>query len=336
LGRLGVLLSFNEVRSAERWMTNSGLRRQRCAMAAVVGAAALLAGCGGGEPIERFVARRLIVLGDETSVVTGEGRKYSVNALLAPDNLVIDCKGNPLWVQILANFYGLTFPCPGNTPVAVLMLASAGATVGSIPAQIDSVGGFVEKDLVTLLTGANDIFSQYTLVAAGTQSEAAATSVVRAAGEALAGQVNRIANSGGKVLISTVPDLSLTPFALAEEAATPGRAALLKRLTTEFNARLRINIINDGRRIGLLLTDETVQAVVRNPAGAGLVNVTNAVCSPSAAPTSCTSANLVTPPAAAASATAATYLWATDRLFSSSGQSLLGNLALTRATGNPF
>jgi outer membrane lipase/esterase len=317
-------------------MTNSWLGWQRCAMVAVVSAAAMLAGCGGGEPIERFVARRLIVLGDETSVVNSDGSKYSVNALLAPDNLLPDCKANPLWVQILANFYGLVFPCPGNTPVTVLMRAAAGATVSSIAAQIDSVGGFVEKDLVTLLAGANDIFAQYALVAAGTQSEAAAMAVMRVAGESLAAHVNRIANSGGKVLISTVPDLSLTPFALSEEAAAPGRAAILKRLTAEFNARLRINIINDGRRIGLLLTDEMVQAVVGNPAGAGLVNARDAVCLASAPPPSCTTATLVTPPAPAASATAATYLWANDRLFSSSGHSLLGSLALTRATGNPF
>ena len=317
-------------------MTNSGWGWRRCALVAAVCAAALLAGCGGGEPIERFVARRLIVLGDETSVVNNDGSKYSVNALVAPDNLLFDCKANPLWVQILANFYGLTLSqCPnGSAPVTVLMLAAAGAQVSSIPAQIDSVGSFVEKDLVTLLAGANDIFDQYTLVAANPQSESAATAVVRAAGEALAAQVNRIANSGGKVLISTVPDLSLTPFALSEDALTPGRAALLKRLTAEFNARLRINIINDGRRIGLLLTDETVQAVAKNPAAAGLANAKDAACG--LGPTSCTTEQLVHPPAPAASATAGSYLWATDRLFSSGGHSVLGSLALTRATGNPF
>ena len=319
-------------------MTNSGWGWRRCALVAAVCAAALLAGCGGGEPIERFVARRLIVLGDETSVVNNDGSKYSVNALVAPDNLLFDCKANPLWVQILANFYGLTLAqCPnGSAPVTVLMLAAAGAQVSSISAQVDSVGGFVEKDLVTLLAGANDIFNQYALVAANPQSEPAAIAVVREAGEALAAQVNRIANSGGKVLISTVPDLSLTPFALSEDALTPGRAALLKRLTAEFNARLRINIINDGRRIGLLLTDETVQAIAKNPIGAGFANARDAACIAGLGPTSCTTLTLVTPPAPAASATAGSYLWATDRLFSSGGHSLLGSLALTRATGNPF
>ncbi|MFZ2652379.1 MAG: SGNH/GDSL hydrolase family protein [Burkholderiaceae bacterium] len=307
---------------------------RRRARSAVLCAAALFAACSGGEPIERFVAQRLIVLGDETSVLTGNGGKHSVNALAA-DGVTLDCKANPLWVQILAGLYGLTFAqCPnGNAPVTVQTFAAAGAQVGGISAQVDSVGGFVEKDLVTLLVGANDILAQYALIGAGTQTEAGAVAVLTAAGEALAGQVNRIANTGGKVLISTVPDLGLTPFAIGQGTAN---ADLLTRLTREFNTRLRINIINDGRRIGLLLTDELIQAVVRNPAGVGLVNVRDGVCVAGLGPTECTTLTLVPVPAPAASASASTYLWANDRLFSAAGHSLLGNLALSRATGNPF
>lgn len=309
----------------------------RRALGAVLCTATLLLACGGGEPIERFVPRRLIVLGDETSVLEPNGAKYSVNALAA-DNVTLDCKANPLWVQILANFFGLTFgQCPNaGAPITALMFAAADATVASIPAQIDAVGGFVEKDLVTLLAGANDILAEYALVAAGTRNEAEAAAVLRGAGEALAGQVNRIANSGGKVLISTVPDLGLTPFALAEETASAGRAALLSRLTLGFNDNLRNRIINDGRRIGLLLIDETVQAVVRTPASAGLLNVKDAVCIAGLPRTGCTTLTLVAAPAPAASATAGNYLWANDRLFSSSGHSLLGSQAVSRAAGNPF
>ena len=309
---------------------------RRKAVSAVLSAAALLAACGGGEPIERFVAKRLIVLGDETSALESDGRKYSVNGFNTAD--APDCKVNPLWVQILSGVYNLSFAeCPNGSgvPVTALMFATPGATVSSIPGQIDAVGGFVDKDLVTLLAGANDILAQYALVVSGT-AESQAAAALKVAGEALAGQVNRIANSGGKVLISTVPDLGLTPFALSENATSSGRAALLTRLTKSFNDNLRNKIINDGRRIGLLLTDELVQAVVRNPAGAGLVDVTRAVCDPAFLPPACTTKTLVTPPGAAASASASTYLWANDRLFSSSGQSLLGSQAASRASGNPF
>ena len=65
-------------------------------------------------------------------------------------------------------------------------------------------------------------------------------------------QVTRIATSGAKVLLSTVPDLGLTPFGLAERAANTDtdRSALLTRLTARFNAKMRATIPNDGRMIG--------------------------------------------------------------------------------------
>jgi len=328
----------------------AGLRRR--AFGAVLGAACLLVGCGGGASRVAFVPLRLIVLGDETSVLNSDGSKYSVNALNAVDNSLLDCKGNPLWVQLLASAYGLTFSeCPnGTAPVTALIFAVAGAQVSGtdgIAAQIDRVGGFVEKDLVTVLAGANDIFAQYALIKSGSQPEGSCTeppnttctgamAVVHATGEALAAQVNHIADLGGKVLISTVPDLGLTPFARSEEALTPGRAATLSRLTKEFNVRLRLNIINDGRRSGLLLIDETVQAVVKTPLSYGLVNVKDAVCIAGLAPTECTTLTLVTAPPLFPPASASNYLWANDRLFSSSGHALLGNLAYSRSSNNPF
>jgi phospholipase/lecithinase/hemolysin len=159
---------------------------------------------------------------------------------------------------------------------------------------------------------------------------------LQAAGTALGSQVTRIANSGGRVLISTLPDVGLTPFAISEEAATPGRAAMLSRLSKVFNAYLRNGFIDDGRRIGLLLTDELFANVVKSPAGAGLVDVKHAWCDPAFPPPACTTNTPVPPPSAAASAPASTYLWAGDLLFGSSGHSLLGNQAVSRANSNPF
>jgi phospholipase/lecithinase/hemolysin len=315
------------------WMT----RR----LAAAVAFAALVASCGGGEPIERFVPTRLFVVGDETSVINSDGSKYTVNALVT-GTTTLDCIGNPLWVQLLANAYGLQFgQCPTITGAAVTAqdFAVAGAKVADISAQIDALGAFAPKDLVTVLAGANDVFEQYALlnttVNGVQQTEAVLTATLESRGEALAGQVNRVADSGGKVLISTVPDLGLTPFAVSQEALVPGSAALLSRLTKRFNAKLRIKIINDGRRIGLLLTDELIQALVRNPAGNGFVNVTLAVCSVPLTPvvtaaTACTANTLIT------GGDAATYLWAGDRLLGFNGQRLLGNLALSRTSNNPF
>ena len=300
---------------------------------------ALLVSCGGGEPIDRFVPTRLIAIGDETSVINSDGSKHTVNAVVT-GTTALDCKANPVWVQSLATAYGLQFAgCP-NTIGAVAtaqMFAAAGAKVADVAAQVTAVGAFAEKDLVPVLAGANDIFEQYALldstVAGVVQSEAVITARLEGLGEALAAQVNRIADAGGKVLISTVPDLGLTPFALAEDALLPGRAALLTRLTKRFNAKLRIKITNDGRRIGLLLSDELVQAVVRNPGGSGFTNVIAPACDVLVATvvTACTTATLV-----AGAVAPANYLWANDRLLGPNGHRLLGNLALTRAANNPF
>ena len=301
---------------------------------------ALLVSCGGGEPIDRFVPTRLIAIGDETSVINSDGSKHTVNALVTGTTNTLDCKANPVWVQSLATAYGLQFAgCP-NTAGAVAtahLFAAAGAKVADVAAQVTAVGVFAEKDLVPVLAGANDIFEQYALldstVASVVQSEAVITARLEGLGEALAAQVNRIADAGGKVLISTVPDLGLTPFALAEDALLPGRAALLTRLTKRFNAKLRIKITNDGRRIGLLLSDELVQAVVRNPGGSGFTDVIAPACDVLVAPvvTACTTATLV-----AGAVAPANYLWANDRLLGPNGHRLLGNLALTRAANNPF
>ena len=84
--------------------------------AAVAALAALLASCG-GESLVAFVPARLLVFGDQSSVITLEpvptqGKKYNINAVNADGTF--NCAGNPLWVQILATSYGLGFAeCPG-------------------------------------------------------------------------------------------------------------------------------------------------------------------------------------------------------------------------------
>lgn len=315
-----------------------GLTQRLWAYGRLFALAALLAACGGGEPIDRFVPARLIVLGDESSVVNPDGSKYTVNALVA-GTATLDCALNPIWIQGIASAYRLPLSqCPGTSTgsATALIYATAGARVADVAGQIDAVGGFGAKDLVTLLAGSNDVLAQYALLGTTVngvvQTESTLTAAVEGLGETLATQVNRVADAGGKILISTVPDLGLTPFARNEDALNPGRAALISRLTKRFNAKLRINIVNDGRRIGLLLTDELVQAVVKNPAGSAFVNVVLPACDAALAPavTACTTATLAT------GAGASDYLWANDRLLSPGGHRLLSNLALSRAANNPF
>jgi len=110
------------------------------------------------------------------------------------------------------------------------------------------------------------------------------------------------------------------------------RAALLSHLSARFNATMRATIVNDGRRIGLVLLDEYIQSVVAVVNGGGFTNVVNVVCDTTKAPTlpECTSLTLVS------GGSASTWLWADTTHLSSGGQQALGSLASQRAANNPF
>ena len=86
--------------------------------ATVFAAAVLLASCGGGEQVKKFLPGRVLAFGDETSRIESDGSKYTVNfesASTATPPLTKDCSQNPIWVQTVANAYSVPFPqCPGT------------------------------------------------------------------------------------------------------------------------------------------------------------------------------------------------------------------------------
>jgi len=316
--------------------------------AAALAAAALAASCGGGSTVSSFKASRLVAFGDEASLIVdlngdSNGAKYAVNATQSSTDPTLACGVNPLWIQSVATIYGLVFPqCnPQPTPVASptsRIRAAFGARAADLAAQIDaqqSEGALGAGDMVTVLVGENDVialYAQYPSV-----SEPDLTAQVEAAGAETGRQVNRIADTGAKVLLATTIDVGVTPFAIAERTAhaDTDRAALLTRLSARFNASLRSTITNDGRRIGLILLDELVSAVAKFPGLDGFTNVTDAVCDLSRStqtPPSildCTAQTLVTDGSAA-------YFWADDRHLSASAQNAFGALAISRAQNNPF
>ena len=324
------------------------LRRVALSVTAVV---ALLGGCGGGtSQIDPFIAERVIVFGDDYSVLTGSGpqpefeaggplgpdgpsgRKYSVNALNTAGD--VDCGIEPIWVQVVATRYALVFAECNPDGVAApqaKMYAQVGAQSADLATQIDALvaaGGIVDKDLVTVLIGANDVLSLYRQYP--TRSETELIEELKSRGEAVALQVNRLINLGARVLLATTPDLGLSPYALAEQAAhtDTDRAALLTRMTAAFNVRMRVGVINDGRYIGLVLADEMVQAMVKFPSNFGLRSATEAACT--VALPDCSSTTLIT------DATSITRLWADGTRLAYGGQLRLGVLAVDRAAGNPF
>ena len=315
----------------------------------ILACALLAASCGGGSQASTFRANRVLAFGDESSLIvdlssSGNGLKYAINGTVSATDPTVSCSLNPLWIQSVAKLYNLVFTqCNTATPPVASptsrIRATLGAKAADLPGQIDAqqaespIGA---GDISTVLVGENDVLSLYLQYPA--VSEATLTAAAETAGATVGAQVNRLADAGSKVLISTIVDAGVTPFAVNEKAAHADidRAALLTRLSARFNASLRATMVNDGRRIGLVLLDELVSAVAKlnglnvfTNSTLGACNLTKSTQSPPSI-LDCTDRTLIT----GASSTA--YLWADDRHLSAGGQASLGNLAATRAHNNPF
>lgn len=318
--------------------SKQGARSQGRALlsAMVLAVAAVVAGCGGGgSQIEAFKPNRIISFGDEASLITSEGKKYSINAVDTNTGLIV-CTANPIWVQTLASTFGLVYPNCNPDKLAVptgRMYSQSGAKVADVKTQIDNhftSGGFNAKDLVTVMVGVNDVLELYKEYPR--QSEAALKTLAGQRGRDLAAQVNRIANADGRVIIVSLPDLGVTPFALNERLTRPDtdRAKLLTALTQAFNDEMRANIINDGRLVGLVILDEEVDRLVRYPSAYGFANVTEQACQSTVSVPECSNRTLAT------NASGDTWLWANSTLLSPAGQARLASLAQSRAVNNPF
>jgi outer membrane lipase/esterase len=313
--------------------------RRLWAGAALVGAA-VLAACGGGtSQFEPFAAERYFAFGDETSVITPDGRKYAAN-VLRPDGQGINCTLNPSWVQLVARVYGFSFEaCPeeGATEFRALMRATAGAQLAEVNAQIDAqaaAGGFSRGDLATLMVGSNDVLALYAQYPA--RSVESLVAEARERGRGVGRAVNRMVDLGARVIVATIPDMGLTPFALAEKAAHNDidRAELLSQLSSALNEQLGVTVLLDGRFVGLVQADLIVRAIARAPFLYGVVNVTDGICTVPLP--DCTTATVRPGTTEGTLASPAAYLWADDTRLGYGAQVQLGNQAVGRARGNPF
>lgn len=325
------MMGWNGARRVRRMGRGTGL------LMAVI-ATLLVSACGGGSaPIQAFRPTRMMVIGDELSQLLPDGRKYTVNSLSSTG--AIDCTVHPLWVQTMAGAFGLTFPqCnPDNRTPSAEMYARAGAKAADAAAQVEqalAAGAFGERQIVTMYFGLNDILDLYAQFPARTADSIKAE--MRERGVALGQQVNRVARAGPAVIIVTAPDLGLAPFGADQNAAfpestNPTRSRLLSELTDAFNAGLRVSIINDGRLIGLVASDQMVRDL-RPPFASffGFTNLGDTLCPPTAPVLECTTATM------AAGSSPLTWGYATATLFSPGLQGRLGQIATSRAVRNPF
>jgi outer membrane lipase/esterase len=306
----------------------------------------LLTSCGGGtEQITPFEPKRLLVLGDEMSVLTKlppQGRKYSVNALQS-DAVTLDCVARPLWHQIVAYSFDFAYEeCnPSNlAETAAKVYAVPGAKVDDLAEQLERAreanGTLSNTDLFTVLIGANDVLDLYQRVYLPNPTTETYNEVIdelQARGRRLGQFINdltRLEVTGPKVIVSTMPLMNLTPYALQQVIARPDVPVLnsLSEFSQAFNTAMRVTIVNDGRFIGLVELDAILNAGVNNPSRYDLVNVTQAVCAVELP--NCDTNTLVP------NGDASTWLWASELWMGSTAHLNLGNFARSRALGNPF
>jgi phospholipase/lecithinase/hemolysin len=310
---------------------------------AALAVAATLASCGGGGLVEPFRPTRMLAFGDELSTLEADGRKHSINAFKVTDvtttpptesSTELDCVRNPIWTQFVASTFGLSLDrCQGTaTAPTGQSLARPGAKVADFALQIAAVQGAApsKSDVAVAMFGMNDILELYAQYP--TRSRDDLLGEVRVRGNAMGAQVNGLAQSGPPVVVLTVPDLGLTPFALAENARTGDatRSTLLSELSAVFNNRMSVTLVNDGRLIGLVYADIELQNHVKFPASFGLSNVTEGACLDSAPPPACTSTTLKN------GATGSTHLWAGALMPGPRYHASLGSAAAFRARNNPF
>lgn len=143
--------------------------------------------------------------------------------------------------------------------------------------------------------------------------------------------INSILSSGARVIITTVPDLGLSPFAKSLERSSPGSVKFISELTRHFNEKLRTSIDNlkfDGRNYGLVLAEDIVTAMAKFPSSYGISNTVRGGC---AVPlVDCTAQTLNQ------GGNASSWLWANDIQLSSAAHQVIGAQAVARATNNPF
>lgn len=261
---------------------------KRAGAMGLVALTATLAACGGGEQKEQFNPSRIVVFGDENSLIAPNGFQYSTNNEQTAN--VTPCTANPNWVQVIALNYGMSFgECAGQAPRAsTQMKAVFGSTVAQMRSAVNTFNAATplgSADLVTLMAGAHDIVALYeTNPTADDTQLVAMAATARTAGYDLGNLVFEVTARGARVAFATVPDLGTAPLALPAAAGDTRRAAVLSTLSTAFNSGLASRVgqdISGGGRSGAVIeVNQLIERYRRNYEllYSGFGDRTNAAC----------------------------------------------------------
>jgi hypothetical protein len=330
---------------------------RRCAHGLTLSGLLALAACGGSvSRVEPFVPTHLVSFGDELSVVTASGTKYSINvfatnATTGAQLTTYNCLSAPLWNQVLAASFGFAYSeCPnGATTFNAKLMAAEKATVADVVTQVanyrQNVRAFDSKTLVTLMVGMYDIknaFEAYELAGSTAAALNTAKDQLAASGIRLGLLVNDITaeGRGGRVVYTTVPDIGYSPYAIAKGVASQ---QVLHDLTRIFNDKFELTVTNDGRYAGLVFP--TAETTLRNMADltiTSLTDVSTPACKSTAVLPTCDTKTLTDSVAATdgsgtiSDGSTSTRLWADALRPGPAWHAVVGSNANIRARANPF
>ena len=150
--------------------------------------------------------------------------------------------GNSVGAGVAANAVLLGAAAADYTLTNAFLGAATLPVVQQIDQHLSSsyvtAGKFAATDLVIVLAGANDVFTQAGLAGAGAITATAAGEAVATAAGQLAAQVARIKAAGAKhVMVLGLPDMGYTPYGVSAGAATGG--GLTSMSQNVFNATLK-------------------------------------------------------------------------------------------------
>lgn len=267
------------------------------------------------------------------------------------------CSSHRLWIQLLANGYGLGYQdeCSVDRSGAVTY-AEAGARVStdengvrSIKSQIAAHRSELDsKTLVTVMAGQNDILQEYFAVKNFQSTSEAARARLRAKGRELAGMVNDLTTTGARVLIVTVPNLGLTPYARSTNAQAD--RDLMTSLTSSFNNGFigSGGVMNDGNKIGLVDFFDDTTRIGYDKSRYGFSDTSTALCESARKPDGTTNVAAATAPffggeelrhcttANVGGKDVFRYFWADEVNLSPGAHARLGSLAFQRADDIAF
>ncbi len=191
---------------------------------------------------------------------------------------------------------------PGNA-----LLGGSNAIIGlltvPVATQIQNYlaannGAFTGKELVTVWAGANDLFIQADTIAAGAETPTQAALAMGLAATQLATyiQTEILGKGANYVMVLNLPDVNLTPYALALPSADQ---PLITALVTTFNQTLQAALASAPPAKVMQVDVYTLsQTEAADATADGLTNITTPACnlSPAANPLAsslvCSSANL--------------------------------------------